>query len=91
MSATISNPYCCDWRSAQALALSLLDRDDEAVEIAEQELADARRFGVAQAVGGSLRTLGVVVRGSDGVRQLRDSVATLERAEGRLDHAGRAG
>jgi DNA-binding CsgD family transcriptional regulator len=86
VSATISNPYCCDWRSAQALALSLLDRDEEAIGIAEQELADARCFGVAQAVGGSLRTLGVVVRGSDGVQLLRDSVATLEKADGRLDH-----
>ena len=86
VSATISNPYCCDWRSAAALALSALDRDDEARAVAEDELDDARRFGVSAAEGASLRTLGLVIGGTDGIQTLRDSVAVLERAEGQLEH-----
>jgi DNA-binding CsgD family transcriptional regulator len=87
VSATIANPYCCDWRATQALALSALGRDDEAVAIADGELADARRFGVAGAVGASLRTLGLVTRGEEGLELLHDAVTTLERTDGRLDHA----
>src|SRR4029077_867303 len=86
-SATIANPYCCDWRSAAALALSALGRRDAACTMAEEELADARRFRVAAAEGISLRTLGLVTGGTAGVQALRDSVAVLEHAEGRLEHA----
>ena len=71
VSATISNPYCCDRRSAAALALAALGRAEEARAAAEDELADARRFGVAEAEGASLRTLGLVVRGAAGVQALQ--------------------
>ena len=87
VSATISNPYCCDWRSAAALALSGLGRRDAALAMAEEELADARRFGVPEAEGASLRTLGLVSGGAHGIQALRYSVAILEHAEGRLEHA----
>jgi DNA-binding CsgD family transcriptional regulator len=87
ISATIANPYCCDWRSAAALALSALDRRDAACTMAAEELADARRFGVAAAEGISLRTLGLVTGGAEGLQALRDSLAVLEHAEGRLEHA----
>ena len=86
VSGTIANPYCCDWRSAAALALSALERRDEAQVMAEEELTDARRFGVPEAQGGSLRTLGLVTGGEDGIQALRESVAVLEQAEGRLEH-----
>jgi ATP/maltotriose-dependent transcriptional regulator MalT len=87
VSGTISNPYCCDWRAAAALALLALGRDAEARTLAEDELADARRFGVPEAEGASLRTLGLVAGGAEGVQALGDSVARLEHAEGRLEHA----
>ena len=87
VSVTITNPYCCDWRSARALALAGLDRGDEAAATAAAELADARTFGVPIAIGASLRTLGLVSGGADGVEMLRAAVATLEETEGRLDHA----
>ncbi len=87
MSATISNPGCCGWRSSAALALGALDRDREARAMVEQELADARRFGIPDAVGTALRTLGLVAGGAAGLEALRASVATLEDAEGRLEHA----
>src|SRR2546423_10895757 len=87
VSPTISNPGCVDWRSPTALALAALERRDEARETAESELADARRFGIPDAEGAALRTLGLVVGGAYGLEALRASVAVLERAEGRLEHA----
>jgi DNA-binding CsgD family transcriptional regulator len=87
MSATISNPGCCGWRSSAALALAALGRDGEARAIVEDELADARRFGIPDAQGTALRTLGLVARGVAGLEALRASVAALELAEGRLEHA----
>jgi len=87
VSDTIANPYCCDWRSAAALALAALGRRDDARAMAQAELADARRFGVVEAEGASLRTLGVVIGGTHGIEALRQSVAVLEAAEGRLEHA----
>ena len=87
VSATIANPYCCDWRSAAALALSALRRRGAARALAEEELADAHLFGVSEAKGASLRTLGLVIGGAHGIEALRQSVAALEDAEGRLEHA----
>jgi DNA-binding CsgD family transcriptional regulator len=87
MSATISNPGCCGWRSSAALALAALDRGAEALVMVEGELADARRFGIRDAEGTALRTLGLVTGGTEGLKALRDSVAALELAEGRLEHA----
>jgi DNA-binding CsgD family transcriptional regulator len=87
VSATISNPGCCGWRSSAALALAALDRDGEARAMAEEELADARRFGIPDAEGTALRALGLVAGGAEGLEALRASVGTLELAEGRLEHA----
>jgi DNA-binding CsgD family transcriptional regulator len=87
VSATISNPACGGWRSAAALALAALGRDAEARAMAEDELADARRFAVPDAEGTALRRLGIVSGGAEGLEALRASVAVLERAEGRLEHA----
>jgi DNA-binding CsgD family transcriptional regulator len=64
-----------------------LGRADDARATAEDELADARRFGAPEAEGAALRTLGLVVGGADGLQALSDSVAVLEAAQGRLEHA----
>jgi DNA-binding CsgD family transcriptional regulator len=87
VSPTISNPWCFGWRSPTALALGALGRDAEGREVAESELADARRFGIPDAEGAALRTLGLVAGGGEGLEVLRESVAVLERAESRLGHA----
>jgi DNA-binding CsgD family transcriptional regulator len=87
VAATISNPGCCGWRSSAALALAGLGRDGEARAMVEEELADARRFGIPDAEGTALRTFGLVAGGTGGVEALRASVAVLELAEGRLEHA----
>ncbi len=83
----ISNPWCCRWQSPAALALAGLGRADEARAAARTEVADARRFGIADAEGAALRTLGLVTGGAEGIAQLRTSVAMLEGGEARLEHA----
>ncbi|HEX8104966.1 MAG TPA: AAA family ATPase, partial [Solirubrobacteraceae bacterium] len=83
----ITNPAACAWRAAATLALLALDRRDEARAMAEQELADARRFAFPLVEGGALRSLGLATGGAEGVELLRASVATLERSEGRFSHA----
>jgi DNA-binding CsgD family transcriptional regulator len=87
VSPTIFNPRCCDWRSPAALALGALGRDAEAREVADSELAAARRFAIADAEGAALRTLGLVAGGDEGLEALRESVAVLEGAESGLEHA----
>jgi DNA-binding CsgD family transcriptional regulator len=85
--STISNPWCCRWPSPAALALAGLGRGEEARAQAGSELAAARRFGIPEAEGAALRTLGLVTNGGDGLESLRASVALLERGDARLEHA----
>jgi tetratricopeptide (TPR) repeat protein len=87
VSGRISNPYCCDWRTAQALALVALGRRDEAVAVAEEQLDAARRFDISAATGAALRTLGMAIGGDAGVELLGEAVSVLEGTEARLDHA----
>ena len=55
-------PTAAHWRSTVARALDRLGRRDEAIALAEAELADARRWGAPGTVGPSLRALGVLRR-----------------------------
>ena len=87
VSPTITNPSCCAWRSTAALALAALGRTEEAIEMAEDELADARRFGNPDAEGASLRTRALTAVGDESVELLRASVEVLERSESRLERA----
>ncbi len=90
--AIVHNPMACAWRADAALALAALGRRDEARDLAKQELEWAHRFGVPDAIGAALRTLGSVSGGGDdddddATALLRESIAVLEGAEGRLEHA----
>jgi DNA-binding NarL/FixJ family response regulator len=73
-------------RSTVARALDRLGRRDEAIALAEAELADARRWGAPGTVGPALRALGLLRR-EDGVELLEESVAVLERSQARLELA----
>jgi len=84
--AIASFPGWLPWRSLRARALAGLDRPDEAVALAREELEIARRFGAAGVVGRSLRTLGLVDPG-DGIARLRDAVDVLERSTARYELA----
>src|SRR5262249_60518224 len=81
------NPSGTPWRSWAAEGLRLLDRDEEGRALAGEELALARRWGDPQAIGASLRVLGLVEGGKGGIELLREAVEVLAGSEARLEHA----
>jgi DNA-binding CsgD family transcriptional regulator len=81
------NPSSVPWRSWAAEGLRLLDRNEEARPLAEEEFALARRWGDPYAIGASLRVLGLVEGGTAGVVLLREAVELLAGSGARLEHA----
>ena len=74
------------WRAIRAEALDRLGRTDEAVALAEEELAVARKWGAPGTVGRALTQLGRLERDA-GLPRLEEAVAVLERSLARLEHA----
>jgi DNA-binding CsgD family transcriptional regulator len=81
------NPSIVPWRSWAAEGLRVLDRNDEARALADEELAIARRWGDPRAIGASLRVLGLVEGGTAGIGLLREAFEVLAGSEARLEHA----
>jgi DNA-binding CsgD family transcriptional regulator len=81
------NPSSVPWRSWAAEGLRLLDRNDEARALAEEELARARRWGDPRPIGNALRVLGLVEGGEAGLALLWEAVDMLANSESRLEHA----
>ncbi len=79
-------PSYSTWRSSLALALGP-DDHDEAMALAQEELALAREGGLARAQGISLRTLGILEEGAAGIGHLDESIAMLDGSPARLEHA----
>ena len=77
-------PTAAHWRSATARALDRLGRSDEAIALAEAELADAQKWGAPGTVGPVLRVLGGLRRDT---ALLKRAVAVLEGSRARLEHA----
>lgn len=75
------------WRPDAARCLALLGERERAIQLATEQVADARRFGAAHLIGMALRALGTVTAGDDGIDILRESVAVLEGTPVRLEHA----
>ena len=84
---SLDNPSGVPWRGWAAEGLRLLDRNDEARALADEELALARRWGDPYAIGASLRVLGLVEGGEAGIGLLREAVELLAGSEARLEHA----
>jgi DNA-binding CsgD family transcriptional regulator len=82
----IVNPAFAPWRSLTALALDRAGRTAEAVALAREELAPARRWGAPGAVGRSLRVLGALER-EEGLDHLHEAAGLLEGSPARLEHA----
>jgi DNA-binding CsgD family transcriptional regulator len=81
------NPVWIPARSLAALSLHHLGRDAEATTLIEQELGYAREWGVPSGIAVSLRTLGLVKGGADGLALLEEAVAILEPTTARLEYA----
>ena len=82
----VENPAAVTWRSPQARALHRLGRTEEALALAAENLAIARRFGAPSTVGRALRELGEL-QGEEGLDALAESVALLEGTPARLELA----
>lgn len=80
------HPRYVPWRSLKAQALDRLDRRDEALALATEELGLARAWGSPGTVGRSLRVLGTIER-EDGLEHLQEACAILEHAPARLERA----
>jgi DNA-binding CsgD family transcriptional regulator len=83
----LDNPTGGPWRSWAAEGLRLLERNDEARALAEEEVALARRWGDSPSIGASLRVLGLVEGGTAGIGLLREAVEVLAGSEAGLEHA----
>ena len=81
------NPSVIAWRSQAALAQLALGDRARGLELAEEELRLARRFGAPRAIGVALRALGVIERGERRIGFLREAVTVLEASDARLEHA----
>jgi DNA-binding CsgD family transcriptional regulator len=81
------NPVWLPARSLAALALHHLGRDAEATNLIGEELDFARHWGVPVGVAFSLRTLGLVTGGADGLAMLQEAVGMLEPTTAPLEYA----
>ncbi|NHC13234.1 BTAD domain-containing putative transcriptional regulator [Motilibacter deserti] len=82
-SSFMDNPGWRPWRSLRARALVGLGRADEALALAADELALARRWGSASVVGSSLRVAGELA-GDSGA--LAEAATLLAGSPARLEH-----
>jgi ATP/maltotriose-dependent transcriptional regulator MalT len=81
------NPAVLAWRSHLALALLGLERREEALELAREEVELARAWGAPRPVGVALRVQGLAEGGAEGIETLRESLAVLEGSSARLERA----
>jgi DNA-binding CsgD family transcriptional regulator len=82
----VENPADGSWVAPKAQALARLGRLDEALEILEEELRRAWRWGAPGTTGPILRVIGQL-RGEEGLDDLEEAAALLERSPRRLERA----
>jgi DNA-binding CsgD family transcriptional regulator/tetratricopeptide (TPR) repeat protein len=79
----VTNPGGTAWRSFAAEEYLALGRPDDALRLAEQEVALARRWGRPRALGMALRVAGVAAQ-EQGYELLEESVQVLTDSSARL-------
>ena len=80
------NPVWAPWRSLKAMALALLERRDEAIAVAREQVELAREWGAPTGLGHALRVLGQLL-GKDGMAELEQAVELLETSNQRIERA----
>ena len=81
------NPAFIAWRSQAALALLQLGREDEARQLAAEEVEHARNWGAPRSLAGALRAAGLVEAGERGLALLEEAVGVVENSPAKLEHA----
>jgi DNA-binding CsgD family transcriptional regulator len=82
-----ANPEVIGWRTGLALAEDALGNGEEARRLAAEAVRLAREAGGQRGIGLTLRVLGTVTQGEEGIETLRDAVETLAGTRARLQHA----
>ena len=80
-------PSALSWRLDAALAHAARGERDEATHLARDELTSAEDCGAATAIGAALRVRALVEEGRPSLDGLKEAVAALEGAPGRLELA----
>jgi DNA-binding CsgD family transcriptional regulator len=75
------------WRGAAAVAAGLAGEREQADDLAQTELAQARAIGVPRNLGIALRTAGVTRGGPEGLKWLREAVEVLDGSPAALERA----
>jgi DNA-binding CsgD family transcriptional regulator len=83
----VANPAEARWMSDAALIKLALGDREGACELAESEVALARRFGAPRALGVALRANGLVAGGDEGLELLREAVDVLRGSPASLEQA----
>jgi DNA-binding CsgD family transcriptional regulator len=83
----LGHPGALPWRPLAALAAAKCGRSDEAREMAEEALSQARTVGTARPLGLALTAAGQVVGGPEGVELLEEAVELLGSSPARLELA----
>jgi DNA-binding CsgD family transcriptional regulator len=81
------NPAIIPWRSDAALALLHLGDQQQARQLAAEEVELARRWGAPRALGKALRAAGLVEGGATGLQLLREATAVLSVSPALLERA----
>jgi DNA-binding CsgD family transcriptional regulator len=81
------NPAYIAWRSPAALALHQLGQQEDARQLAGEELELARAWGAPRALGAALRAAGLIEGGEDGLALLEEGLQVLNESSARLEHA----
>ncbi|MBV8999992.1 MAG: AAA family ATPase [Solirubrobacterales bacterium] len=84
--AHLRNPIDTPWRSHKALAMFGLERNEEALALAREDLELAQQWGAPGTLARALRVLGTLERDT-GIDHLRDAVAAAAGSPARLEHA----
>jgi DNA-binding NarL/FixJ family response regulator len=85
--ARVLNPAYSPWREFKVEALVRLDRREEALAVAEENLAAARRWGAPGTVGAALRAVARASEGEDALPHLEEATALLDGSTARLEQA----
>jgi DNA-binding CsgD family transcriptional regulator len=81
------HPGMVPWQSNAALALQRLGEPLDAQRLIDGELEQARRLGVARALGIALRAAGLLHGGPAGLAMLEEAASVLARSSARLEQA----
>jgi DNA-binding NarL/FixJ family response regulator len=85
--ARVLNPAYSPWREYKVRALAKLGRDEEARELAEENLALARHWGAPGTLGAAVRTMARVSDPDETLPYIEEAAAVLDGSTARLEQA----